>query len=256
MDERTTRRNIEEFERLTGRIKRKGIDRLMTFIRKSDFYQAPASTRFHLSCEAGLLQHSLNVYKALTGRMEMVEHPEFGMIGRPRISGSVVAEYPEETLIITALFHDICKTHFYKTDYKNQKVYKPGGSKRDPGGAYDWERVPFYAIEDREPYGHGEKSVMMLSEFIYLTKEERYAIRWHMGMAYEGPEGVRNFNASIERYPLVLFLHNADQEASHFMEDTDDNKELFRDKGPDLAEAAYDASEFADQPVFQEATPI
>lgn len=236
--------------------KRPGMDKLLDFIRKSDFYEAPASSRFHLATKGGLLQHSLNVYDALVGRMEMSADDMEHITYQATVAGQKAAEFSRDSLVISALLHDLCKTHFYKVDYRNQKIYKPGGSKRDAGGAYDWERVPFYTIDDHNPYGHGEKSVMMASEFIRLTMEERYAIRWHMGMADCSYNDVRNFNASAEKYPLVLFLHNADQEASHFMEGQDGNLDIYQDVDADPQENNYDAAAFADQSPFEEAPKI
>jgi hypothetical protein len=251
--------NIQRFEELMEKVKRPGMDALMNYIRKSDFYTAPASTKFHLSCEGGLLQHSLNVYDALISKFVLHLEDDGTTVYAYEISGGTadIARYPEETIILSALLHDLCKTNFYTTEYRNQKVYKKGGSKRDNGGAYDWERVPVYAIDDRNPYGHGEKSVMMASEFIRLTMDERYAIRWHMGMADEGYNGIQSFNASVEKYPLVLLLHMADQEASHFMEDKDGNRAAFADMS-----GAESAGEYADnpaqdeEPLFQDAAPI
>lgn len=57
---------VEKFEKLLTSVKREGMDRLLEFIRKSDFYKAPASTRFHSCHEGGLLEHSLNVYTCLS----------------------------------------------------------------------------------------------------------------------------------------------------------------------------------------------
>ena len=232
----------ERFEKLMQTISdRPGFDRLMNYIRKSDFYTAPASTRFHLSCEGGLLQHSLNVYDALIGRLEKQQDGEYHYM----VAGKSVASFSQGTLVVTALLHDICKTGFYTVEYRNKKVYSDKGSKRDAGGRFDWQTVPAYAVDDKNSYGHGEKSVMMVEEFVKLSMEERYAIRWHMGMGDCSYNQIQAFNASCELYPLVLLLHNADQEASHFMEDTEGRKEIFR-------EAAEPAAEPADQDVFME----
>lgn len=246
--------NIARFEKIMEAVKRPGKDALMNYIRKSDFYTAPASTKFHLSCEGGLLQHSLDVFDALvwrTGCTEKDGHAAFTVAGCAKFNVSM------ESLIIVSLLHDICKTNFYKTEMRNQKTYDPEKVKnassyqvkKDNSGSFIWEQVPVYAVDDKNPYGHGEKSVMMIEEFMKLTMEERYAIRWHMGMGDCTYSECQAFNASCEKFPLVLFLHNADQEASHFMEDKDDLKQIFR-------EAAQPAADYADQPVFQEATPI
>ena len=235
-------KNKERFETLMMAVSdRPGFDRLMDYLEKSDFYKAPASTRFHLSCEGGLLQHSLNVYDALIGRMQLQEDGEYHYI----VSGKSIASFSLGTLTVVALLHDICKTGFYAIEYRNKKIYSDAGSKRDAAGRFDWEVVLTYTVNDKNPYGHGEKSVMMIEEFVKLSMEERYAIRWHMGMANCGQEQLQAFNTSCELYPLVLLLHNADQEASHFMEDTEGQREIFR-------EAAEPATELASQNILME----
>lgn len=225
--------NKERFEELLKRAAdRPGFDGLLNYIRKSDFYTAPASTKFHLSCEGGLLQHSLNVYDALVGRLQPGENDTF----RYLVHGKEVVAFKRETLVIVALLHDLCKTNFYETEMRNQKTYDPEKVKaasswqvkKDNAGQFIWESVPTYVVNDKNPYGHGEKSVMMIEEFMKLTMEERYAIRWHMGMGDCTYNEVQAFNKSCEKFPLVLLLHIADQEASHFMEDTQKNKELFQ----------------------------
>lgn len=237
--------NQERFEKLMSMAaERPGWSDLMNYIQKSDFYTAPASSRFHLSCAGGLLQHSLNVYDALVGRLhDFGKSDELAL----RVSGRTVATFKKETLVLVALLHDLCKTNFYTVEYRNRKTYdkekmakaNPYQVKKDNGGQFIWEQAPFYAINDKNPYGHGEKSVMMIEEFVKLTMEERYAIRWHMGMANANNNELQAFNASCDKYPLVLLLHNADQEASHFMEENEGNKEKFvnADSSGELEEA-------------------
>ena len=212
-------RNIARFKELVGRVNRPGMDKLMGYIEASDFYTAPASTRFHLSCEGGLLQHSLNVYDCLVAKKE-----------NPIWKG-IFDGVSDESLIIMALFHDLCKTRFYKKSTKNQKTYeKEKGAaaenwqiKHDDGGDYIWETVPTYTIEDEMPLGHGEKSVLILDKYIELTKEETYAIRWHMGFTEEKSQ-YSSLDKAMERYPIVLAFHEADLEASKLLEDKEGNK--------------------------------
>ena len=119
----------EEFKRLLSSINRDGIENLIAFIDKTDFYTAPASTRFHGNYEGGLLEHSMKVYEILKYK---VEH-------------SVVdINVSEDTLKIVALLHDICKVNYYKVDYRNAK---------NAEGV--WEKVPYYTVDDTIPYGHG-----------------------------------------------------------------------------------------------------
>lgn len=197
--------DIERFESLLLSCNRDGMDKLIEFIRKSDFYTAPASTRFHNCHEGGLLEHSLNVYDCLCAK---------------KASGiwqSVLDQIPEESLILIPLLHDLCKTYTYETEYKNKKVYSDHGKKSDSNGRFDWETVPGFTVNDRFPYGHGEKSVMMIEQFIKLSPAERYAIRWHMGFT-EPKENWNTLSAALRVYPLILAVHEADLEATYLIE--------------------------------------
>lgn len=185
---------VEKFEELLLSTKRQGIDKLVEFIKKSDFYKAPASTRFHSCHEGGLLEHSMNVYNCLIAKKANNTWSKY------------LTELPTESLIISALLHDLCKTYFYVVDYRNKK---------NEQGV--WEKVPYYTVEDKIPYGHGEKSVMMIEEYIKLTPAERYAIRWHMGWS-EPKESYNALGKAMAKYPLVLALHEADQEATYLFE--------------------------------------
>lgn len=200
----SNKENIEKFENLLQSVNREGINILLTFIRKSDFYTAPASTRYHSCHEGGLLEHTLNVYDRLMNKCKDTLW-----------QGNTIIK--NENIVISALLHDICKTYFYGTELKNKKVYKETGSKSDSNGRYDWETVPSYTIDDKIPYGHGEKSVMMVEEFIKLEPVERYAIRWHMGFT-EPKENWNTIGMAIKKYPLVLALHEADIESTYLME--------------------------------------
>lgn len=196
--------NITRFEQLLQSTKRDGIDSLIEFIRKSDFYTAPASTRFHSCHEGGLLEHTLNVYDRLVERYK-------DELWHDKINGK------PENIIISALLHDLCKCYFYVTEYKNKKVYSETGAKSDSNGRFDWVSVPGFTVDDKIPYGHGEKSVMMIEEFIKLEPIERYAIRWHMGFT-EPKENYNTLSAAIRKYPLVLALHMSDLESTYLME--------------------------------------
>ena len=182
----------ERFESLLLSTQRKGMSDLIKYLRTTDFYTAPASTRFHGSYEGGLLEHSLNVYDMLSQKIETDLWSRYSIS-----SGSA---------IIVALLHDICKANYYKVDYRN--------AKNENG---EWVKVPYYTVDDQSPYGHGEKSVMIATEFIKLTAEEKYAIRWHMGFS-EPKENWSYLGNAMDKYPLVLALHQADMEATHLIE--------------------------------------
>ena len=114
-------------------------------------------------------------------------------------------DYNEETIAIVALLHDICKINCYKESMRNQKVNG------------QWVQVPFYEFDDRLPYGHGEKSVYIITGFMRLSREEAFAIRYHMG--FSGSEEVRNVGAAFEMYPLAFALSTADMEATYYLEE-------------------------------------
>lgn len=198
--------NIEKFEAMLTQYNRPGMDKLIEYIRKSDFYTAPASTRFHSCHEGGLLEHSLNVADCL---LKKLDNP---------VWADILNEVGQESIIISALLHDICKSNFYVVELKNKKVYSDHGKKSDSNGRYDWETVPGYAVDDKIPYGHGEKSVMMIEEFMKLKPVERYAIRWHMGYT-EPKENWNTVSLAIKKYPLVLAIHEADMESTYLIEE-------------------------------------
>lgn len=183
----------KRFIKVCGSIDRPGMCDLMSWLERSDFYIAPASTRFHGNYPGGLLEHSLNVYDKLT---------EF------------VSRYPEleisaETVAIVALFHDLTKANYYTCGTRNVKDEETG----------KWYKEPFYKTDDKHPIGHGEKSVIILQNFIRLTWEEIYAIRWHMGgfdCAVKG--GDFGMSRAFEICPLAVMTHLADMEATYLVE--------------------------------------
>jgi len=197
--------NIELFERLLRETNREGIEDLIAFIRKSDFYTAPASTVYHSCHEGGLLEHSLNVYNRLIKKLDDQLWAES-------------CNATQTNITIAALLHDICKSYFYAKEVRNRKIYSDNGTKKDSIGRFDWESYESYTVDDRIPYGHGEKSVMMIEQYIKLEPIERYAIRWHMGFS-EPKESHKTLSAAIEKYPLVLAISIADLEATYLMEE-------------------------------------
>lgn len=178
------------------KVQREGADKLLSYLCSDscDFFTAPASTRFHGAYEGGLCQHSLNVYDCLVDIM-----------ARPRMREMYGVSYPDESLAIAALLHDLCKVNFYKLSYRNAK-----------NALGKWESVPYFTIEDTLPYGHGEKSVYIVSGYMRLTRDEAFAIRYHMGFSTTDDPG--NVGKALEMFPLAFGLCCADMEASYFME--------------------------------------
>ena len=176
-------------------IKREGSQQLLDFLLKSDFFVAPASTQFHSAFEGGLCSHSINVFNRF---LNMIKN-EYGDDFEEKVS--------YETIAICSLLHDVCKIDTFKLDTKNKKV---DGS---------WVQVPFYTVEDNLPYGHGEKSVYIISGFMRLTREEAMIINWHMG-GFDARVRGGSFSLSeaFYRFPLAVMFHTCDMLATYLDE--------------------------------------
>ncbi|MBR2405771.1 MAG: HD domain-containing protein [Clostridia bacterium] len=174
-------------------IHREGADKFLEYLQSnaSDFFEAPASTRFHLSHKGGLCEHSLNVYDCLVSYLN-------------RVNNTYGLQFSEESIALVSLLHDVCKINVYRPGTRNVK--------RDG----KWETVDTFEFDDQLPYGHGEKSVYILSGYMRLTREEAFAIRYHMGFA--GTEDERNVGKAFEMFPLAFALSVADMEATYFVE--------------------------------------
>lgn len=176
-------------------IKREGADKLLEYLMTSDFFDAPASSRFHSSFAGGLCAHSMNVYKRLVWLLES----EYGDSWKEKFS--------PESVAIAGLLHDLCKVNYYKESTRNVKV---NGT---------WVAEPYFTVEDTLPYGHGEKSVYIISAFMRLTREEAMAINWHMG-AFD--DRAKNSSATLSRafteFPLAMLTHSADFIATYLDE--------------------------------------
>lgn len=176
---------------LKEQVQREGIDEFLAWLDTTDFFVAPASTRYHCACEQGLVQHSLNVYHVL-----MEKHFEQG-VDNP------------ESYALAALLHDLCKAQYYTVSTRNVKNEETGA----------WEKQPFYKVDDSFPYGHGEKSVFLIERFIRLKPMEAMAIRWHMGGFDDSSRGGSfAISQAYEKYPLAVKLHLADLEATYLRE--------------------------------------
>ena len=188
------RKFIEIFK---SKIKREGADKLLEFLENSDFFTAPASTRYHGSHEGGLCEHSINVYECLCD-----------YLARPRVKEQYGMNYSDETIAIVSLLHDVCKTNFYVETTRHVKENGVG------------KTVPYYSIDDQLPYGHGEKSVYMISAYMKLTRDEAFAIRYHMGFAESNNVTyINNVGKAYEMFPIAFAVSVADMEASYYLEE-------------------------------------
>ncbi|MBQ7880497.1 MAG: hydrolase [Clostridia bacterium] len=188
--------NQERFIQIYNQyIKREGADNLLDWLINSDFFTAPASSKFHSAYEGGLCEHSLKVFDRYVRLLKM----EYGEEFSNHIS--------MESVAIIALLHDVCKVDFYKTDYRNVKVDG------------QWVQVPYYTVEDKLPYGHGEKSVYIVGSFIKLTREEAICINWHGGGFDERVRGGSYAMAeAYYKFPNAMIFHTADMMATYLDE--------------------------------------
>ena len=179
-------------ELVKDKIERLGIRDLMQWLDGTDFYTAPASTRYHSNFEGGLVAHSLNVYIQLK-----------------KLCTTYDCTASEESIAIVALFHDLCKVGCYKTVMRWRK-----------DSNNKWEQYPTYEFKEDFSYGgHGSKSVFLLQSFIELFPEEASAINCHMGV--ENNNGLA-VNEVYKRNRLAWLLHVADEAAAFIMEYKED----------------------------------
>ncbi len=178
----------EEFIKIyKENIKREGSKELLDFLEKSDFFVAPASTQFHSAYEGGLCEHSIKVYKRFAQAIDNEKDKDWAS----RIS--------KETIAICGLLHDVCKIDTYKADVKNKKIDG------------NWVQVPCYTYEESLPYGHGEKSVYIISGFMRLTREEAMIINWHMGgFDPRVKGGGYGLSEAFYKFPAAVLFHTSD----------------------------------------------
>lgn len=214
----------EEFVSLLKKTNREGIDNLINWLgNETDFKIAPASTRYHMNCKGGLLEHSLNVYRVLNDDLQ----PYIELLG-----------IPEDTIIITSLLHDVCKSNDYVVEMRNVKKDN------------EWVQEPFYKFDDWYPYGHGDESVDLIRDFISLSKLEKMMIKWHMGFSDRMPYDSLTSDA-FTKCPQTLLLHTADVLATYFVEGNSEGMDKFSQcgfKNLFLGRSAVESIEKSKQP--------
>ena len=182
----------EKFDKALSHVKREGLDNLIMWLEnETDFFTAPASTRFHGNYDGGLLEHSIHVVEfALTNFNYLIKY-------KPELAGM------QESVIIAGLFHDVCKVNQYH--WGEEKWTKVNGR---------WANYETYGFKDELPMGHGEKSVYYVSQHIKLTTPEILAIRWHMSTSEPGTQldGLTKYAyLQASENPLVKIISAADQ---------------------------------------------
>ena len=187
---------------------RKGINNLINYIENAcDFFQAPSSTIYHNNEVGGLAEHSWSVYNILKKKVE-----EYGL------------KTPPDSVAICGLCHDFCKINFYELQKKWKKLSEDVIENGRLVSKGPWGQEEIWVTNDTFPVGHGEKSVIILQQFISLTPEEIIAIRWHMAgfepsVHFNYPSGYP-FREATKKYPLLTAIICADMESSNIIENT------------------------------------
>ncbi len=204
MKDEDIKKNWEEFVSLLRSTKREGIEGLISYLdTKTDFKIDPASTRYHLNCKGGLLQHTLNVYYVMRDDFKTFID---------------IFKIPEDSVIIVALLHDICKANTYIVETRNVKKDN------------EWVQEPYYRVDDPFPFGHGEKSVTIAQDYIKLSNLEKMMIRWHMGFANVPQHDIMTSEA-FNKCPQVSILNFADEVATFMLECNDGGFEKYSRAG-------------------------
>ncbi len=193
----------QEFENLLRSVNRKGVEEVLLQLKKIGFFEAPASTVFHLNRKGGLVSHSLSVYSVACKLREAM------LVLKPELETSL----PMDSLIVTTLLHDVCKAEIYKIE---KKWRKDDNNK--------WESFDAYGVDySNFPLGHGEKSVIRLLQWgLQLTDDEIIAIRWHMhawDLPFQSPEAKSNFNEAGKKSPLLSILQSSDGLSTKLLEE-------------------------------------
>ena len=194
----------EEFLTLLRSTEREGIEDLIEALEEMGFFTAPASANHHLNVVGGLLEHSLNTCKAALAIYE----------GLKPLDASIEKEVRRDSIILSSLLHDVCKSDIYKRSVKKRK-----------NNVGQWEDVEGYSVSYKNfPMGHGEKSViLLLCNGLSLYDDEMLAIRWHMGawgINMNSFEDQRCYDTSRKLYPLVSIIQAADGLAASILERT------------------------------------
>lgn len=202
--------NKQQFEELARKyIKRDGLEKVLTWLDSTDFYTAPASTRYHLSVEGGLCQHSLNVFETMVGlcNYHFQKQPNDDNIYNGE-TNDVEGAFSMENIALVALFHDICKANCYVRDFRNVKV---DGK---------WEQQEYWKWDEQFVYGHGSKSVYILQQFMRLYIDEAQAIRFHMGGREDALSEMYERQAAMvfDKSPMAVLLHLSDMMSSYLLE--------------------------------------
>lgn len=194
----------QKFIDTLSQVQREGVQKVISNLERLGFFEAPASTRFHLARRGGLLEHVVGVCDVALALRDII------IARRPELAQKL----PVDSVIVVALLHDVCKAEVYVESSRNVK---------NPI-TRQWETVPCYEVDySHFPCGHGQKSVIRLLKWGFdLTEDEILAINWHMGawdMPFQSAEEKSNLTAAQDKCPLLSLLQAADGLSSHVVEE-------------------------------------
>ncbi len=146
----------EKIIALLRKVERPGIEELIQYLCLSDFFEAPASTKFHGCYAGGLADHSYSVYKLLSANCVLLN------LGTAVDSGQKPLAITPDAYIIPPLLHDVCKIGTYLPIKEGSKFL------------YYWNKA--------QPKGHATLSISRIAKYIALTEIETLMIKFHMGV--------------------------------------------------------------------------
>jgi len=188
-------KNKQDIVKLLRSTKREGIEKLICLMDVNGFFTAPCSTQYHLAVDGGLAEHSLNVYTVMTHLADTL----------------AMGEIDDETIIITAILHDLGKMgDFEKPNYVENVLKKTG--KRSESKPFETNKALCYVP-------HEIRSAIIAQRFIKLTEEEEHAIIYHNGMYSELKYSFQGHETRLD-----LLLHFADMWCSRVVEVSEDGE--------------------------------
>lgn len=187
--------NKKKFLGVLRQCTRSGIEELISFLEnETDFFLAPASSKYHNNCKGGLVDHSLQVYNEFGNKILIMSSSE------DYDNNHIL---PTDSIILCGLLHDICKINTYHEGLKwikNAETF------------YKWKQQKCWEIKDTLPLPHGSKSVYYIQKYVDVTKLEALIITYHMAIL-DTFDRFKYFNV-CSQYPLVMLFQHADHQAA------------------------------------------
>lgn len=216
--------NKTRFLQLLGEIDDVRVDTegLARYLLNTDFFMAPASTKYNCAYDGGLVEHTLHVYDIMSDLVDVMK-----------------AKVSRNELLTVSLLHDVCKIGAFEKYAKNVKKYvdensveRTQYSKWDPNEKkyFNWVSETAYKVSDDPDCDSvgtpGLKAVLSLSLYIPFTNRAFREVLIAMLNQYDGTKEMdAQFKQMLSKHPLAMLLHAADSLASYIKDYEQDNRE-------------------------------